>query len=463
MNTINEKKDGKMSDNKKYPFSSENPLEYKRTDEFMRIFEAVLASSNYGPVLDTYSRITMHCSRCASECMLYSASKDPRDIPCYRSSLLLNIYRRNFTLWGRIKSSIFGGTKVTDMEIDQILESYYHCTMCGRCTRYCPFGIDHRLVVRLGRYILSKMGIVPKNLQVSVREQLQGETRNTSAIPLKALRDNLEFLEEEIEEIKGVKVTFPIDVQDAEYVFFAPVSDYLVEAETLMGIACVMHEAGASWTLASGNYDAINYGLFYDDGHLEEIAMNMVEEVRKLNGKKILIGECGHAYMSAWKFIPAFSEKNEFPVVHILELTQKFIEEKKIHLDDSVIKERVTYHDPCNIARNGRIVEQPRAIIRSFIKDFVEMTPHGNDNYCCGGGGGTVVVNELKPYRMTIAGKKKVEQMIKTNADIVITPCANCKKQFGELILHHKLPMQHAGLHDLIFKAIEMKRGGSNE
>ncbi|HPJ37075.1 MAG TPA: (Fe-S)-binding protein [Spirochaetota bacterium] len=452
-----------MSEKNKYPFSSEKPLEYKRVDEFLRIFSVMLESTNYGPVLDTYSRVSMHCSRCGSECMLYSVSNDPKDIPCYRSSLLLNIYRRHFTAWGKIKNTLLGVRAITESEIDEMIESYYHCTMCGRCTRYCPFGIDHRLVVRLGRYILSKMGIVPKNLQVSVREQLQGATGNTSAIPLKALRDNLEFLEEEIEEIKGVKVTFPIDVQDAEYVFFAPVSDYLVEAETLMGIACVMHEAGVSWTIASGNYDAINYGLFYDDGHLEEIIGNMVKEVKRLNGKKILIGECGHAYMSAWKFSPAFADSDEYPIYHILELTSALVSEKKIQLDPTVITEKVTYHDPCNIARNGRIVSQPRSIIRAFIKDFIEMTPRGDDNYCCGGGGGTVTVGELKPYRMDVAGKRKVEQLRKTNADIVITPCANCKKQMGELISHHKLNIQHAGLHDLIFKAIVMTGGNHDK
>jgi len=452
-----------MSKIKKYPYSIENPLEFRRSDEFLRIFSSILETSNYRPVLDAYSRITMNCSRCAPECMLYSAGNDPGDIPCYRSSILLNIYRRNFTLAGRMKAKIFGGGGVRESEIDEMLESYYHCTMCGRCTRYCPFGIDHRLVVRLGRYILSKMGIVPKNLEVSVREQLEGPTKNTSAVPLKALKDNLEFLEEEIREIKGVDVKFPLDVEGAEYVFFAPVSDYLVEAETLMGIACVLHEAGVSWTIATGNYDAINYGLFYNDGHLETIIGNMIAEVRRLKGKRILIGECGHAFMSAKKFLPMFNRGEELPVVHIIDLTSKLIAEKKITLDKSAISEKVTYHDPCNIARPGWIVEQPRSIIRSFINDFVEMTPAGSDNYCCGGGGGTVTVSDLKHYRMSVAGKKKTEQIVKTGADIVITPCANCKKQIGELITHNKLPVQHAGLHDLIFKAIVMKGAHADE
>ncbi len=109
-------------------------------------------------------------------------------------------------------------------------------------------GIDHRLLTRLGRFILSRIGIVPKALAVSVKEQLEGATGNTSAIPLKALKSTIEFLEEEILEIKGVEVRFPLDVEGAEYVFFPPVSDFLMEADTLMGIACVLNEAGVSWT-----------------------------------------------------------------------------------------------------------------------------------------------------------------------------------------------------------------------
>jgi Fe-S oxidoreductase len=86
------------------------------------------------------------------------------------------------------------------------------------------------------------------------------------------------------------------------------------------------------------------------------------------------------------------------------------------------------------------------------------MNPHGRYNLCCGGGGGTVSVSELKPYRMQVAGLKKAEQIRATGADIVITPCANCKKQIGELISHYKLPTRHAGLHDLVFSAIKMKK-----
>jgi len=52
--------------------------------------------------------------------------------------------------------------------------------------------------------------------------------------------------------------------------------------------------------------------------------------------------------------------------------------EGKIELDSDAIKERVTYHDPCNIARSGWMVKQPRQILRSFVKDFVELDEHNH-------------------------------------------------------------------------------------
>ena len=130
-------------------------------------------------------------------------------------------------------------------------------------------GIDHGLITHLGRYILSEIGIAPRALVVSVREQLTGPTGNTSAIPVPALIDGLEFLSEEMQEEKGIEIPFPIDRQGAEYLFLPAVSDFMMEADTLMGNAAVFRATGDSWTIGTGYYDGINYGLFYSDHVLE--------------------------------------------------------------------------------------------------------------------------------------------------------------------------------------------------
>jgi Fe-S oxidoreductase len=57
---------------------------------------------------------------------------------------------------------------------------------------------------------------------------------------------------------------------------------------------------------------------------------------------------------------------------------------------------------------------------------------------------------------MEIGGKVKADQILQTGAEIVIAPCANCKKQLKELVEYHQLPCRVMGLHDLILKTIEI-------
>ncbi|MGD8322444.1 MAG: (Fe-S)-binding protein [Gemmatimonadota bacterium] len=432
-------------------------------DRFLEAFAQVLEYSDYKPLLDSYCRSTAKCNRCAVACPILLASGDPRDIPCYRTNLLLDTYRRYFTLDGWVRSRFTKPFELTEDIIDEMGDVFYRCTVCRRCTRSCPLGFDHGLITRLGRYLLSLVGIVPKALQVSVQEQLEGETHNTSKVPRAGLLDVLSFLSEEMEESLGVEVEFPTDRMDRDYVFFCAVSDYLMEPDTLMGNAAVLYAAGDwdRWTIGLCNYDGINYGLFYSDWHLENIIKQLVSEVERLRGRNILIGECGHASRAAHDFIPTFMGKRAPPVMNFMEYTLDCLRAGKIRLDPEIITERVTYHDPCNLARSGWIVDQPREILRSFVRDYVDMTPKGADNYCCGGGGGLVSIDELHDYRMEIAGKIKAEQIARTGADIVVAPCANCKKQLKELVEHYELPCTVMGLHDLVLKAIEIPGGKS--
>lgn len=431
-----------------------------RPRKFLEAMAAILKHTNYRFALDHYIRTSAKCARCSANCQIYEATGDPKDIPCYRSELLLRVYRRHFTVAGMMKGRLTRDPGLTDAQIEEMASTFYDCTACRRCQLECPAGIDHGMITHLGRYILAEIGIAPRALVVSTREQLAGDTRNTSAIPLPALTDTLEFLEEEMAETKGVEVKFPVDVEGAEYLFVAPVSDYMMEAETLMGIACALQAMGTSWTIGSKDYDAINYGLFYSDHILEDVLHQMEDEAKRLKVKKILIGECGHASRSAKFFYNQFARDYGIPVINIMELTAQGIRDGKIKFDTSMIKERVTYHDPCNIARPGWVVQQPRDIINAFCSDFVEMTPNRRENLCCGGGGGTVSIDELRPYRTTIAARKKAEQVEKTGAHYLIAPCANCKKQLREMIEDNKLDCEMVGLHDLIYKAIILSPDG---
>lgn len=427
-----------------------------RPRRFLEAFAAILKHSNYRFALDHFIRLSAKCSRCATHCQVYEATGDDHDIPCHRSELLLSVYRRHFTLAGSLRGRLLGTGHLTDEKIQEMAEAFYNCTACRRCTMECPVGIDHALITHLGRYILSEIGIAPRALVVSTREQLEGKTGNTSAVPVPALLDTLEFLTEDMLEEKAVRIGFPIDIEAAEFAFFPAVSDFLMEAETLMGIAAVFSATGDSWTIGTGYFDGINYGLFYSDRILERVIRKLDSEARRLKARTILIGECGHASRSAKYFVPVHcGGKDALPVVNIMEYTWQAWKEGRLKLRANAITERVTYHDPCNIARQAWILDQPRDLLKTICTDFVEMTPNRENNICCGGGGGTVSIDEIRPYRTSIGGKVKAEQLRATGAKYIVAPCANCKKQLRELVEDQEIDAEIVGLHDLLYKAIE--------
>ena len=87
--------------------------------------------------------------------------------------------------------------------------------------------------------------------------------------------------------------------------------------------------------------------------------------------------------------------------------------------------------------------------------DIREMTTKRTEYYCCGGGGGTVSVDEIREFRTMVGGKAKADQIRATGAKIVVSPCANCKKQVAEVCQDHGLDVRVCGLHDLLLEAID--------
>lgn len=442
----------------RYSYHLDRELQADRSERFLAAFAAILEFTDYRSLLDAYAASIARCSRCATACPVYLATRDRRDTPCYRANLLLDVYKRYFTVGGRLGARLGRGGELTTEGVDEMAEVFWRCNACRRCSLECPLGIDHGLIVRLGRYVLATAGISPRGLQVSVREQLEGKTGNTSKIPLPALLDTLEFLAGELDDSLGIKVSFPVDQAGREYIFFTAVSDYIMESDTLLGEAAVLYAAGDwdNWTIGTGNFDGINYGLFYNDWHLERIVRRLTTEAARLDARRILVGECGHASRAARDFAPVFGGSDARPVTSFIEYTLGAVREGRIRLDPGVITETVTYHDPCNISRSGWLVDEPRELLKSFVRNYVEMAPAGRSNYCCGGGGGLVSLDETCGFRMEVSGRRKAEQIKATGASVVVAPCANCKKQLRELVAYHKIPCRVLGIHDLVLQAIEI-------
>ena len=410
----------------------------------------VLENTQDGKLI-THLNSCVHCGLCAESCIYFKATGDDRFTPARKVDLVASVYRRYCTFTGRLAPWLVNARELNDdtgKEMEDLL--FGACTMCGRCTMHCSIGVDIAYVVRTGRAMLSNMGMVPGSLQSTVKAAV--ETGNNMGIPVDEYVDTLKWMEEELaDELNSKDVRIPIDQPGKRVLYTLNPREPKFFPLSISAMAKIFYAAGESWTLSSSMYDITNYAYF--SGNQEEaslIAKRMWDEMDKLHASTLVLAECGHGSRALRWESPNYLQKHfPFTVKTSVELIAGYLREGRIRLDKEKIKEAVTLHDPCNLVRNGGICNEQRYILKEFISDFREMAPYGTDNYCCGGGGGQLAMSEYNERRMKTGGIK-AEQIIKTGAKIVVSPCHNCVDQLSQINFAFKLNIQVKTLAEVV-------------
>lgn len=403
--------------------------------------------------------VCVRCGLCAEACHYYISNPKPEHVPAYRAEQLRKIYRQLFDPLGRIAPGWAGAAPLDQSMVEQLIATAFgSCTMCGRCVLNCPMGVDTRQIIRTARAMLTAIDMTPEGLRATVDIHL--EVGNNMGVSEEDYVETLEWMEEELQaELDDPSVKIPINKKNARILYtFNPREvkyfPYLIQAA-----AKIFNAAGEDWTLSTESWDATNYALFNgDDAAAKIIAHNLEDAANHLGVDVLVMAECGHGYRSQrWEGENWVGHTYPFPVISFVELQAQYIKEKRFHLDPTANSKRVTYHDPCNQARNGGIIDEPRYILRQTVMDFVEMEPHGAENYCCSGGGGMLSMTEFAKDRIA-AGKAKADQILATGAEIVATSCHNCLDQLDEIKRHYKLKVKIQNLSELVANAIQWQK-----
>jgi Fe-S oxidoreductase len=369
----------------------------------------------------------------------------------------------------------FVGAKELEREdLDQWFSYYHQCSQCRRCSVFCPYGIDTAEITMAAREVLARVGIGQKYSNEIIGKVFK--IGNNLGLPEPALEDTLEGLEEDVEDETGVKVRFPLDEKGADILLVTPSADFFAEphVDGLMGYGKVFHEAGVSWTLSSKASEAANFGMFIGSyENMRKISLRIREAALELGVKRIIFGECGHAWRVAYSFLNTLAGPFDFldpdyPVPqHILEFTWNEIQKGTLNLDPSRNDDMVlTYHDSCNVARASRMGDMPggqfiipRNVIKAVCNNFVDMDPDTlyEKTFCCGGGGGLLTddLMELRIKgglpRMTALKQVTEEQGVTHMAAI----CAICKSQFTKILPYYGFDMdQIVSVHQLVSNAL---------
>lgn len=401
--------------------------------------------------------VCVRCGACADKCQFFLGTGDPKNMPVARAELLRKVYRGHFTIAGKIAGSFAGAQELSESVLEEWYTYFYQCSECRRCASFCPFGVDTAEVTMAAREIMASIGLVPKYVAEVVKKA--NEIGNNLGIPAAAWRDSCQFLEEELKEETGVNIRIPVDEEGAEVLLVPPSADLFANTDTMMGYAKLFHAAGIRWTTSTYASEAGNFGMFLNYDQLAKVNCRLVDAAWMLRARRLVIGECGHAWRAAQAFMDTMNGPLDFlehpRPEHICELAARLIRNNRLKLDKSANDGLVvSYHDPCNLARAGGLTEEPREILRAVVSDFREMpanTIRGN-TFCCGGGGG-LLTDELMNVRMKGA-KPRVEAFQSTGANYLATPCAVCKAQFPVAFQHYGVNAAVGGVIDLLGKAI---------
>jgi Fe-S oxidoreductase len=406
--------------------------------------------------LRVFMETCVRCGACYDSCQFFRGTGDPKNMPMARAELLRRVYRRYFTVAGRLLGEAVDASDLTEDLLRDWYTYFYQCSECRRCSVYCPYGIDTAEITMAAREIMATIGVGTKYVTEVVAKVY--ETGNNLGIPPPAWTDSSKFLEQELLEETGRKIAMPVDEKNAEVLLVAPSADNFANTDTMMAYGVIFHAAGVSWTTSTYADEGGNFGLFLDFYNLRKVNKRILDAARELNVKRVIWGECGHAWRAGM-----YTDTLNGPMdwlnpsypVHIAEWTQEMIKKGAFHIDKSVNDQLlVTYHDPCNPARAHGLLEEPRFVVRSAVNRFIEMPPNTirENTFCCSAGGG-LLTDEIMPLRMA-GGRLRAEACRVTGANVLATPCAICKAQLPLVMEHWKVPARVSGCIDLLSRAI---------
>lgn len=439
-------------------------------DKALGVFKHLLDNNKS---LKDYMDICVRCGACVDKCQFFLSTGDINNSPVGRAELMRRVYRHYFAP-GAPVGRAGEHWEMTEDVLRKWHTYFYQCTECRRCSNFCPYGIDTAEITMAAREIMDSVGFGEKYATDTIHQVYR--TGNNIGIDKKALQHTLTELEEDLKDETGKDIRIPLDEEGADVLLVPPSADFfaLPHIESMMGYAKVFYQSGISYTMSSYASEAANFGMFLGSWHnTKEINKRIWDEAKRLKVKRVIIGECGHAWRAAYNYSNTmngpfdFLDSNYPQPSHICDFTLGLIRDNVIKIDKTANDDKViTYHDPCNVARASRMGSQPgdqfsipRELIKSVANHFVDMRKDTikDSTFCCGAGAG-LLTDEIMQVRINgVMPRMQAFQEVvdKYNVNFFATICAICKTQFYAMFPIYGFERDWVGgIHQLVSSAI---------
>jgi Fe-S oxidoreductase len=424
--------------------------------------------------------ICVRCGACADKCHFFIGTGDPKNMPVLRAELIRSVYRREFTVAGKILGKMAGARELTLEVLKEWWYYFFQCTECRRCSVFCPYGIDQAEITMIGRELLNLLGLNIEWIAGPVSNcYMKG---NHLGLEPHTIVGNLEYMLDDIETVTGKRIKPTFNRKGAEILFVTPSGDLFADpgTYTAMGYLMLFEELGLDYTWSTYASEGGNFGFFTSNEMAKRLNSKIYAEAKRLGVKWILGGECGHMwrvlsqYMDTWNGPADFLEVPKSPItgtvfenaksmkmVHVAEFTADLIKNNKLKLDPKRNDHlTVTWHDSCNVARGMGMLEEPRYVLRNVVNNFVEMPEDTirEKTFCCGSGTG---LNASEDMELRMKGGYPRANAVKFVAEhhgvnMLGNVCAIDRASLKALMEYWVPSVGVCGLHELVANALIM-------
>ena len=290
---------------------------------------------------------------------------------------------------------------------EDFVKVVYDCLLCGACSTVgCVVDKEHVSIFRDLRTDLANMGLGPIEPFKKTAENIRKEG-NRFGRPKS----------ERAKWAEGMDIP-----QKADLVYFAGCVASYRSPQLAQATAKLLSHAGVKFAILGENEMCCGNPLVSSGQAeaFESVAKHNVAAFKEAGAKQVVTScACGYNVL---KFdYPKVVGALDFEVVHITEVLARLIEEGRLK-PEKALNEKVTYQDPCHLARlGGKVIKEPRAVIKRIPGvELVEMEGNGKDTQCCGR-----YPVELPELSM-LTGTNRIGDAQAVDADTVVTACSFC-------------------------------------
>jgi Fe-S oxidoreductase/nitrate reductase gamma subunit len=301
--------------------------------------------------------------------------------------------------------------KFDDASLIDVLgkEAIFNCTTCSACVEECPVSNNPaEVILEFRRHFVMDRSEMPETMAAANRNL---ESREH---PFVGTGSNPEDWR------AGLDVPF-FEPEKTEYLLWIGCSVTYEERaqEIARAMVKILEAAGVSYGIfEEARCTGDPAKMMGNEMQFVELAEANIEDFKEQKIQKV-ITMCAHCYNSFDRYYPELGA--DWQTIPHTVLIDQLIQEGKLSIVDKS-DEKITFHDPCYLARHNGIVDAPRNVV-SAIGQLIEMPRNKKESFCCGAGGGNYWGGQGGTARISDV---RMQEAMDTNADKVATSCSFC-------------------------------------